>query len=53
VSLFKITVSREIRGFNNILNLFKSFDVESGVLTGCSVAVMLAYDGLDEGGLNT
>ena len=49
MSLFKITVIREINGFNNLLSSFKIFDVESVVLDIGWPAVTLAYDGPDGG----
>jgi len=51
--LFKIRLNREIKGFNNVLNSFNIFDVESEVLDVGWVAVMLAYDWPNEGELNT
>jgi len=49
VSLLKITVIREINGFNNVLSSFKMFDVESVVLDIGWAAVILEYDGPDGG----
>uniref|UniRef100_A0A2S2QYZ2 Uncharacterized protein n=1 Tax=Sipha flava TaxID=143950 RepID=A0A2S2QYZ2_9HEMI len=44
VSWFKWTVSREIKGFNKVLNSFKIIDIKSEVLDVGLEAVMLAYD---------
>jgi len=50
VSLFKITVIRDINGFNSVLKSFKVFDVESVArdIAGWE-AVTLAYDWPDGG----
>lgn len=45
MSLLKSTVSIQIRGFNNVLNSSKMFDIEPEVLNVGWAAVMMAYDG--------
>jgi hypothetical protein len=42
-SLFKMIVSRDIKGFNKILNSFKILDIRSKVFDVRLVAVMQAY----------
>jgi len=51
VSLFKRTISREIKGLNKVLNSYKVLDIE--VLDVGWVAVMLAYDEPDKVVLDT
>jgi len=53
VSLFKITNSREMKGFIIVFNSFKVFVVEFGLLDVGLVAVVLVYDVPDAGELDT
>ena len=48
VSLFKRTISREIKRLNKVSNSYKILDIEYEVLYVGWAAVMLAYDGPDD-----
>jgi hypothetical protein len=48
MSLFKRTVSREIKRFNKVLNLFKTLDIKLKVFDVGLTAVLRTYDGPDE-----
>jgi hypothetical protein len=44
VSLFKMSVSREFKGFNKVLNSFKILEIEPEVWVAGLATVTLAYD---------